>query len=290
MDYCIERGDEVTVIDNFRTSTSRHLDNKKCRLVVGSIVDRSAVREAVRDVNVVFHLAALVSVDQSFQELEETIRINIDGLNNVAEEAIHAGVTKIVFASSASVYGNPSTIPQHEESIKRPGSPYARTKLDGESILLKHRESGRIDVNILRFFNVFGPRQSASSSYSAVIVRFIQQALAGDSLQISGSGQQTRDFVYVSDVAKALSLAARDKIEHGVVNVGSGIQVSIKDLAEAITELVGTKGSIIFQAERPNEILRSCGCNQRIKESGWRPDYSLREALELTIASYAQGK
>jgi len=175
-----ESGAEIRVLDNLRTGYRHNLDGLRHHFIEGSVTDRALVRQAVDGVDYVFHLAAMVSVPESMANPGECVDINVHGLLNVLEEAAAAGVRKLVFASSAAVYGDNPTVPKTETMLPEPKSPYAITKLDGEHYLGLFQREGLLETAALRFFNVFGPRQDPNSAYAAAVPIFIRKALAGE--------------------------------------------------------------------------------------------------------------
>ena len=199
VEYFHERA-EVRVLDNLRTGFKRNLLPFKNDFIRASILERESVRRAMHGVDFVFHLAAMVSVQESMQNPVECNRLNTIGTLIVLEEAARAKVKKFVFSSSAAVYGDNPATPQSETVCPKPRSPYAVTKLDGEYYSgLFTREIGLSTV-CLRYFNVFGPRQNPKSSYAAVVPSFVDRAIKNQPITIFGDGEQTRDFIFVSDV------------------------------------------------------------------------------------------
>ena len=278
--------DEIRVLDNFRTGFRANLASFDHHLMEGSICDRELVKKAMDGVDIVYHLAALVSVPESMESPCECLKINGQGLLHVLEEAASAGVKKVVFASSAAVYGNNPTVPKREEMIPEPRSPYAITKLDGEYYLDLFRNEGKFDTASIRFFNVFGPRQDPKGAYAAAVPIFMEKALKGEDLTIFGDGGATRDFIYVKDIVGALTYAAENPIS-GVFNAGYGTQMTIRELAEIIIAAAGSKSKIIYAPERAGDVRHSRACNQKLLATGWRPQCSVSEALKLTMQAYA---
>ena len=228
----------------------------------------------------IFHCAAKISVPESFSLSEEYHRTNVDGTRTVVDVAQLSG-SKIVFSSSAAVYGD-ANLAVNEESEINPKSPYAQNKIDGEKIL---KSSSGAHV-ALRYFNVYGPGQSAQ--YAGVITSFIKNALSNVDLTIYGDGNQVRDFVFVEDVARANLQAMELKNKtFEVFNIGSGRETTIKELAETIIRLTGSKSKIKYLEPRQGDITYSLA-NVSKAESvlGWRAEVSLEEGLEKTIAFY----
>lgn len=274
---------QVRVLDNFRTGHRRNLDGLQVELVEGSILDRAALRTAMQGVEYVFHLAALVSVPESVQRPYECVELNVTGLLNVLEAAAQAGVRKLCFSSSAAVYGDNPTVPKHEQMLPEPRSPYAVSKLDGEYYCRQFTEAGRLQTVSLRFFNVFGPRQDPHSAYAAVVPIFIQQALAHAPLTIYGDGRQTRDFIYVKDIAAANIFAATTPGLTGVLNAGYGSQITVLDLAHRIIAQAGSRSEIRHLPARAGDVRHSCANADALRAAGFRPVSSLAAGLGETL-------
>jgi len=251
--------------------------------IEGDIRDLENLTNAFKNVDTVFHLAAAISVPESLENPKEYVDINVNGTLNVIEAAKKCGVRRVVFSTSAANYGDEPTLPKTEDMPPCLLSPYAATKLDGE-IYLKMYQSETFSAVSLRYFNVFGPRQDADSPYAAAIPKFINQALANKDISIFGDGTQSRDFIYVKDVAKANLHAA--KIEPGLYNVCNGEPTIIGPLAEKIVEIMKSKSAINYLAERPGDIKHSLGSNEKIKGTGWQPEYPFDNSLKETIKYY----
>ncbi len=279
--------EEIRVLDNLRTGYRHNLDGLECTFIEGSITDRDAVRRAVEGVDLVFHLAALVSVPESMEKPGECVDINVHGLLNVLEEASAAGVRKLVFASSAAVYGDNPEVPKRETMLPEPRSPYAITKLDGEYYLDLFRREGRLETAAIRFFNVFGPRQDPKGAYAAAVPIFIDKAVKGQPIVIYGDGGQTRDFIFVKDIVGALAFAAETEAVSGVFNAGYGDQMTINDLADGILRLTGSTSSIEHAVERPGDVRHSRAAVDRLVGSGWKPAFTLSDGLAETIRFFS---
>ena len=275
---------EVVVLDDLRTGHQRNLDGLKCRYVKGSILDRSAVDEAMEGVDYVIHLAALVSVPESMAKPLETVDINVHGLLNVLESAAANRVKKLCFASSAAVYGENPIQPKVETMAPDPRSPYAITKLDGEYYCGLYARENRLSTACLRFFNVFGPRQDPTSAYAAAVAIFLKRASAGEPITIHGDGGQTRDFIYVKDIVGALAFAAETPGLEGVFNAGYGTATTIAGLAEEIVKLTGSRSEIRHEPPRAGDIRHSTSDPSKLHEAGWKPDFSVAAGLRETFA------
>ncbi len=277
------RAEEIRVLDNLRTGYRKNLDGLDCTFIEGSITDRDLVAQAVAGVDYVFHLAALVSVPESMAKPAECVDINVHGLLNVLEASAAAGVKKLVFASSAAIYGDNPTVPKLETMLPEPKSPYAITKLDGEYYLdLFLRERG-LETAAIRFFNVFGPRQDPQGAYAAAVPIFIEKALKGEDITVYGDGEQTRDFIYVKDIVGALAFAAETPGVTGVFNAGYGGQMTINDLASKILAAAGSSSNILHGPERPGDVKHSRASAEKLQNAGWRPQHTLDEALATTL-------
>src|SRR5262249_24097199 len=194
---------EVRVLDNLRSGLKSNLSGLKCELIIGSILDRDLVREAMRGVDFVFHLAAMVSVQESVQRPDECADINAKGTAIVLEEAARALVKKVIFSSSAAIYGDSTAIPTLESMPPDPKSPYATSKYEGERHCRSFTDEGRLATVSRRYFNVFGPYQNPRSEYAAAVPAFVEKAIRNQPITIFGDGRQTRDFIYVKDVVAA---------------------------------------------------------------------------------------
>ena len=280
------KADEIRVLDNLRTGYRHNLDGMDCTFIEGSITDRDLVRQAVSGVDLVFHMAALVSVPESMAKPSECVDINVQGLLNVLEESSHAGVGKLVFASSAAIYGDNPVVPKVETMLPEPKSPYAVTKLDGEYYLGMFEREGRLETAAIRFFNVFGPRQDPKGAYAAAVPIFIEKAVKGEDITIHGDGGQTRDFIYVKDIVGALVFAAETRGVTGVFNAGYGGQLTINQLAENIVANAGTSTRIVHGPERPGDVRHSRASAGRLLAAGWQPRHTLEEGLAVTFESF----
>ncbi len=278
-----DRAEEIRVLDNFRTGYRHNLDGLRHTFIEGSVTDRELVREAVEGVDYIFHLAALVSVPESMAKPGECVDINVHGLLNVLEEASAAGVKKLVFASSAAIYGDNPMVPKLETMVPEPKSPYAITKLDGEYYLGIFQNEGRLETAAIRFFNVFGPRQDPKGAYAAAVPIFIEKAVRGEDITVFGDGGQTRDFIYVKDIAGALAFAVETPGVTGVFNAGYGGQITINDLADGLIKAAGSTSQVIHAAERAGDVRHSRASADKLRAAGWIPRHSLEEGLARTL-------
>jgi UDP-glucose 4-epimerase len=286
---------DVTIFDNFSTGNRGNLAGLNIQLVEGDILVEESLQKACHGVDVIFHLAAQISVPLSMEDPIGTVQANTIGTLNVLTAAVKQGVEHIVLSSSAAIYGDNPSMPKKESMVPEPKSPYAVTKLDGEYYFKMFREEYGIDAVCLRYFNVFGPRQDPSSAYAAVIPAFIHRATNSRDLTIYGDGEQTRDFVYVEDVVAANLLAAgmeappkstgKSSTHHEhVYNVACGRSVSVNELARMIIEISGSRSKVVHEAERPGDVKHSLADISKIKtELGFKPKTDLSGGLERTV-------
>lgn len=283
---CRSRGLGVRVLDDLSSGRVANLSEFDVDFRRGSILSAVDLAEAMRGVDTVFHLAAFVSVAASMEQPEACAELNTLGTIRVLRAAEEAGVRRLIFASSAAVYGDDPVIPKREEMSPDPRSPYAQTKLDGEFYCGLFHRRGRLTTACARFFNVFGPRQDPASAYAAAVPRFITRALAGEDLVIFGDGTQTRDFVAAPDIASGLlHLADRPDLT-GPFNLGHGIATPVAALAREILRLTDSGSGIRHEPARAGEIRHSVASVDRIRATGWFPTASLPEALASTVAWY----
>jgi len=277
---------EVLVLDNLRTGHQRNLDGIRARFIRGSILDRDLLRSALAGVDHVYHLAALISVPESIAVPHECVALNVTGLLNVLEASAAAGVKRLFFASSAAVYGDNPTVPKLETMLPEPRSPYAVTKLDGEYYCRQFAETNRLGTVALRFFNVFGPRQDPKSAYAAAMPIFMQKAFANDPLTIFGDGNQTRDFIYVKDLAAACIHVTNTPNLTGVYNAGYGAQITINDLAQKIITLAASRSIITHAPVRAGDVRHSRADITALLATGYAPRHGLDAGLAATLAYF----
>lgn len=278
-----DKAEEIRVLDNLRTGYRHNLDGLRHTFLEGSVTDRELVKQAVEGVDYIFHLAALVSVPESMAKPGECVDINVNGLLNVLEEASAAGVKKLVFASSAAIYGDNPTVPKLETMVPEPKSPYAITKLDGEYYLEMFQREGLLDTTSIRFFNVFGPRQDPKGAYAAAVPIFIEKAVRNEDITVFGDGGQTRDFIYVKDIVGALSFAVETPGVTGVFNAGYGGQITINDLADGIISTAGSSSQVLHASERAGDVRHSRASADKLRAAGWAPRHTLEEGLDVTL-------
>jgi UDP-glucose 4-epimerase len=255
-----------------------------CDVSHGIFAALAPITERYGRVERIAHLAAQVSVVASIANPMTDMAVNYGGTLHVLEYARAMGVNKVAFASSAAVYGDTDVVPIKEDTPRRPISPYGIHKLASELALASYASTLGVASTALRFMNVYGPRQDPSSPYSGVISIFAERAKAGKTLTIFGDGKQTRDFVFVGDVVRALVAALADGNSRLVCNVGTGKETTVRELAEAIVGLCGNKSAIEHAPARAGEILRSCAVVDRLAELGAPAKTSLIDGLRQTVA------
>jgi UDP-glucose 4-epimerase len=280
-------GRRVRVLDDLSTGVSENLANLRPapELLTGDVGDPDAVRRATGGAGVVFHLAALASVAKSLDAPDQTHRVCATGTLNVLDAARRAGVRRVVYAASSSAYGVPKGDVQTETDPVMALSPYAAAKLAGELYAESFTTSFGLETVRLRFFNVFGPRQRADSPYSGVIALFAAALSAGRVPVVHGDGLQSRDFVFVTDVVKALTQAAETPGVAGrVYNVGTGRRTTVLDLIAELNRLLGKSVVPGHGPARPGDVRHSCADISRARrELGFEPSVSFRDGLGLTL-------
>ena len=289
-------GHTVTVLDDLSTGKAENLPREggNLRLLIGDVADQAALDSVLPGQDAAVHLAAVASVEASVREPIRTHRTNLEGSIRLFDSAARLGIRRVLYASSAAVYGNNTDLPLREESEKRPLSPYAADKLAGEHYLAHYHRLDRLDATAFRFFNVFGPRQDPSSPYSGVISIFLDRARRGATITVHGDGTQSRDFVYVGDVVRALAAevtrTSGRPAEMSVFNVGRGSQVSLLQLLELVRGLPAVRPfEVEFSAPRHGDIHTSLADVSRLRATGWRPRSALNEGLAQTLKSSQGG-
>lgn len=272
----------VTVIDNFSTgrheNLSHHKDNKNLNVFDADVSDCTKIMQYFEDIDIVFHLAALADIVPSIVNPVEYYNSNVTGTMCVAESSRLSGVKKLIYTASSSCYGIPDVYPTPEGSEIRPQYPYALTKYLGEQIVLHWGQVYKLPVISLRLFNVYGPRSRTSGTYGAVFGVFLAQKLAGKPFTVVGDGNQTRDFIYVSDVVEAFIKAAYSDVKNEIFNVGSGNPQSVNKLVS----LLG--GEKILIPKRPGEPDCTWADISRIKNLlNWEPKVSFEEGTRKIL-------
>ncbi|MGQ9506356.1 MAG: SDR family oxidoreductase [Candidatus Bathycorpusculaceae bacterium] len=287
VDKLLLEGYEVTVLDDLSSGKTENINLKDAKLhfVKGDVRDEAVVRKALKNVDLVFHLAAIIDVAFSIKEPLLVNNVNVDGSLNVLNQSARHHVEKFIFASSCAVYGEHLHIPIDEEHPTNPLSPYAASKLATEKYCDVFSKVYGLEIVCMRFFNVYGSRQE-SGSYGSVINNFINRLKQGKPPIIFGDGTQTRDFVYIDDVVDALFKAIH--FRGGIsekINIGSGRETSIKELAEILIKKFGLKDlRPIYDKSRPYDIKRSCANIQKARRLlGYEPHVSLEDGLDRLL-------
>jgi len=283
----LERGDKVRILDNFSTGKWDNLDTVRADVDVieGDIRDPKALSTSLVDVDLVFHQAAFVSVPASMQTPNACLDVNVNGTAMLLEAAQKAGVQRVVFASSAAVYGEADAFPLTEKVPPEPNlSPYAASKRVDEVYGQLFTQSFGLDVTALRYFNVYGPRQAPDSQYAAAVPIFISRMMANKAVTIYGDGGQTRDLIYVGDVVRAnLMAASNPEAAGGIFNICTGNETRILDLVENLAEIFPDAPKPIFDEPRAGDIYRSVGSAQKAKETfGFEAQTALFDGMRLT--------
>ncbi|MBB3104167.1 NAD-dependent epimerase/dehydratase family protein [Azomonas macrocytogenes] len=267
VDALLARGVAVRVLDNLSTGKQGNLPrNPRLELIVGDVADPGCVRKAVRGCRAVVHLAAVASVQASVNDPVGTHKSNLIGTLNLCEAMREAGVHRVVYASSAAVYGNNGEGESiGEDTPKAPLTPYAADKLASEHYLDFYRRQHGLEPVIFRFFNVYGPRQDPSSPYSGVISIFTERARQGLPITVFGDGEQTRDFIYIGDLVDVLVRALMaGQVESGAMNVGLNRATTLNQLLVIIQDLLGGLPSVEYQPARSGDIRHSRADNSRL--------------------------
>jgi len=292
VDSLLGEGHDVIVVDNLSSGRIDNLQRALPRIQFyeHDIRNFDMLCELMRGVDFVFHLAAVASVSKSVMDPVETHEVNVHGTLNVLLAAREARVKRVIFASSAAIYGSISSHIKVENLGFMPLSPYAASKLAGEGYMQAFYHSYGLETLCLRYFNVYGPRQDPNSDYASVIPSFALALLRGDRPTIYGDGTQSRDFCYVKDVAKANILATRAASACGQpINIGSGRAITVNDLASEMRQILVQSAEPLYTETRPGDVLHSLASIDRASEElGYSPEISLRIGLEETLKWYEQ--
>jgi UDP-glucose 4-epimerase len=290
VDALLERGDEVRVFDDFSTGKRENLRNVEDQIdiIPGSITEPDAIQMAARGADLVFHLAALPSVQRSVRDPATTHAVCATGTLNVLEAARLAGVRRVVYAASSSAYGDiPGTVRTEDDPVA-PISPYGVAKLAGEMYCRSFTKVYGLETARVRYFNIFGPRQDANNPYSGVIALFIRLMSEGREPTIFGDGLQSRDFTFVGNAVQAtLKAAAAPAAVGNVYNVGTGGSISVLDLVRDLNEILGTGIAPRFAPARPGDIKNSqADIAKARRDLGYVPRFSFFEGLRQTVRAY----
>jgi len=278
----VERGNEVIVIDNLNTGKKQNIEkiSKKIDFFEVDIRDFSAIEDILKNVDGIFHQAAMASVQDSFRIPEKFHDVNVNGTENIFKIAKEFGI-KVVYASSSSVYGDTSILPTTESDEKRPINPYAKTKLEKDKLAEQYAKNG-LKVIGLRYFNVFGPRQS--KEYAGVIKLFLERIQQGLPPLVNGDGLQIRDFVYVDDAVNANILSMESDIDFEFFNIGTGTTISILDLANMIIKFSGLKIKPIHRPALSGDVRATQADITKVKTMlKWRPTTSIQDWLKSAV-------
>lgn len=278
----LKQGQQITILDNLSTGSLENLANLKAvRFVKGEITDRSLVSELMSNVEEVIHLAAIVDHDTCLRNPDLAQKVNVNGTQILLEEAKRLGIKRFVYASSAAVYGHATQLPIREDTRLAPISPYGVSKAAAEQLCVEYAQSYGMGTICLRFFNVFGPRQTARQ-YSGVITEFMKKLRNGEPPIIHGDGLQTRDFVNVEDVVDAILLGLDFEAAGGVYNVATGVETAIGALALKLISSAGQTSKPVYAPPRAGDIRRSVGDISKAKERlNYSPRTNLNEDLRV---------
>jgi len=277
---------EVTTIDDLSTGTLRNLSvaPRTVRLKKASVLQSELLPEVMAGQDVVYHLAAKTSVPESVAHPDEYWRTNVEGTVRVLKAAADASVPRVVFISSAAVYGDSPETPKVESMRPAPTSPYATTKMVGEFACEEIRGMTKLETVVVRLFNAYGPRQDPSAPYAGVMAKFAAAVAANRPIEIYGDGEQTRDFLYVGDIAEGLELAGEKPVNGQVINLGSGEALTVNDVVRILSEITDRPIRVARKPARPGDILHSRADVTRAKETlGFVARTSVREGLEKTL-------
>jgi UDP-glucose 4-epimerase len=291
VDALVTRGDTVRVLDNLFSGFRENL-HPDATLLEASVSDEEAVHEAVEGIDVVFHIAAHRAVLRSVEDPIATDSANVHGSITVLKASVDAGVRRVVYASSSSVYGGAEMLPTPESAPTLPRSPYAVSKLAAEHYCRVFAELHPLETVALRYFNVYGPRQRPDSPYAAVIPLFIDALRSGRSPEVHGDGEQSRDFSYVSDVVAA-NLAAADapaeRCNGRAYNVAGGTSHSLLDLLEILGRILGVEPRPVHTSPRPGDVRHTCADSSAARRDlGFACAVGFEEGLRRTVDWFAR--
>jgi len=292
--FLLERDQSVRVLDNFSTGKHENLEEvlPSIELVEGDLNDPDAVAAAVAGVDFVLHQAAIPSVPRSVENPVESHEANASGTLALLEGARKAGVRRLVYASSSSVYGANPELPKVETMRTEPMSPYAVAKLTAEHYCMVYHRLYGLEAVALRYFNVFGPRQDPNSPYSGVVSRFIDAILSGTAPTIHGDGEQTRDFTFVDNVARANFAACHEEAAGGgVYNIGCQARISVNELWKHMSELTESSLEPSYTEGRAGDVPHSLAdISAARRDLKFDPKIGVRDGLERTLEYYIPAK
>jgi UDP-glucose 4-epimerase len=291
----LRQGQRVRVLDNFSAGTRENLafaaGDPRLEVIEGDITDLTTILRAARGVEVIFHQAAMRSVPRSVDDPLGANANNVTGTLHVLMAAREAGVRRVVYASSSSVYGDRPELPKREEQLPAPISPYAVSKLAGEHYSTVWNRLYRVETVSLRYFNVFGPRQDPTSQYAAVIPRFILWALRGEPLEVHGDGLQSRDFTYVDNVVEAnLLVAQAPGVAGEMFNVGCGGRVTLLEIIHLLEGILGRRLGRVHTDRRAGDVPHTQADIGKVKRFlGYAPLVEFEEGLRRTVEFFRGG-
>jgi nucleoside-diphosphate-sugar epimerase len=293
VDALVATGVPVRVLDDLSSGRRENLESvaEKVEFIEGDIRDLASVRKACEGVDLVFHLAAVGSVPRSMKDPAESLAVNVGGTANVLSGARDAGVRRVVYASSSSVYGDSETLPKREGEEGRPLSPYALSKRMNEELADVFARCYGFETIGLRYFNVYGPRQDPEGPYAAVIPRFFRAYLSGHAPVIFGDGEQSRDFTFVDDAASAnlLAAAAPSSACGHAYNVGGGRRTTVRELAQLVREAAGGGPEPVTAPPRAGDVAHSLADLARVREAiGYKPQWDLSRGLARSLEYFAR--
>ena len=292
VDELLANRNEIVIYDNFSSGKIGNIKHnlQKITLISNDIRNIEALELAMANVDFVIHLAALVSVQESIMNPELSYDINVLGTRNVFSAALKNKVKKVIYASSAAVFGENPEVPKNEDSILTPISPYGENKLQNEIDSKDFNLKGLNTIG-LRFFNVFGERQDSTSPYSGVLSIFLSNVQKSKDLIIYGDGKQTRDFVYVKNISNLISYILEKDIENSIYNVGTGVETSLNNVVERLDELSCKKNQVIYKNFRTGDIIRSfCDISKIKSELGYTVKYDFVDGIRKVWDSLNQIK
>ncbi len=281
----LQQGAEVRIFDNFSSGKRENLSGLDVEVIEGDLRDASRVTEAVRGVNVIFHEAAFVSVAESIEKPQECFDVNVTGTSILFESARRAGVNRIVIASSAAVYGDSTAMPLVEDTPLKQLSPYATSKRVDEMYAELFTHQFGLEVAVLRYFNVYGPRQRPDSMYAAAVPIFIRRMLDNKPITVYGDGGQSRDLVNVRDVVQANLLASTHPAAPGqIFNVCTGVETRLLDLLDILYEVFPNAPKHVHAEPRAGDIYRSIGTPQKAMDIlGFKPQVTLADGVKEAV-------
>ena len=279
--FLINQGHTITIFDNFSNSKSKILTNSKIKIIEGDILNYSVLSDSMKSIDLVIHLAAQISVKDSIKNPEKTMKINVQGTQNVLDSCIENKIHNFIAASSAAVFGNQLIMPLTEDSTKNPISAYGKSKLLMEEKITEFSKQNNLNSIILRFFNLYGIGQS--KQYAGVITKFLKNIKENKNFEIYGTGKQTRDFINVDDAVNSFDLAIK-KIDGKIgkiYNVGSGTSITIYELTKLFLDISGKNLEISYKSQSVGDIVHSQTSIKLItSELGFIPKISLKKGLE----------